>query len=122
MTIQQYERFTDICKAIDFIFENSRTAKNQLFYENAIITISDKKKDCINIKVKKYKGKDNYKYIYDLIITQLKLLEAKNKKLDFDNKCDISMVFEPKPKKKRNIKNQSFNKKGDKNVWKQKRA
>ena len=119
MTIQQYERFTDICKAIDYIFENNKTVKKQLSYNDAIITISDKKKDCINIKVKKYKGKYNHKYIYDLIITQLKLLEAKNKKLDFDNKCDINVVFEPKPKQ---IKNKSFNKKGGKNVRKQKRA
>lgn len=122
MTEKQYERFTDICKAIDFIFENNKTAKNQLFYNDAIITISDKKKDCINIKVKKYKGEYNYKYIYDLIITQLKLLEAKNKKLDFDNKCDITMVFEPKPKQIIKNKNKSFNKKGGKNVRKQKRA
>ena len=122
MTEKQYERFIDICKAIDFTFDNKKI-KNQLYRDNAIITITDRKKELINIKVKKYKGEDNRKYIHDLIITQLKLLEAKNKRLDFDNKCDIAIAFEPKPKKKKkNFKNKSSNRRRGKNVWKQKRA
>lgn len=111
MTTRQYERFNNICKSIDSVIEK----KKDIFKKNnAIITISDTQKENIKITMKTYKGKYNEKYIYDLSITQLKLLEAKNKRLDFDNKCDINIAFELKPE----LKNKN---RRNKNVWKNKK-
>lgn len=100
MTEKQFERFTDIIKAID----NIASYKKNIFHkENMIITISDSKRFYITIKMKHYKGTYNKKYIKDLIISKLKEVEKENKKLDFDNKCGLDFRFVekqlPKPKK-----------------------
>lgn len=90
MTEKQFERFTDIIKAIDNIASNKKNIFNK---ENMIITISDSKRFFITIKMKHYKGTYNKKYIKDLIISKLKEIEKENKKLDFDNKCGLDFRF-----------------------------
>lgn len=93
MTEKQFERFTDIIKAIDNIASNKKNIFNK---ENMIITISDSKRFFITIKMKHYKGTYNKKYIKDLIISKLKEVEKDNKKLDFENKCGLDFRFEEK--------------------------
>lgn len=97
MTDKQFERFTNIIKAINKLSEKR---KNIFDNQNMIITITDSKRFYIQIRMKYYKGQYNKQYIKDLIISKLKDIEKENKKLDFDNKCDISVVFEKKNNKK----------------------
>lgn len=100
MTEKQFERFTDIIKAIDNIASNKKNIFNK---ENMIITISDSKRFYITIKMKHYKRTYNKKYIKDLIISKLKEVEKDNKKIDFDNKCGLDFRFEEKQLPKKNI-------------------
>lgn len=97
MTDKQFERFTNIIKAINKLSEKR---KNIFDNQNMIITITDSKRFYIQIRMKFYKGKYNEQYIKDLIISKLKDIEKENKKLDFDNECGLDIVFEKKNNKK----------------------
>lgn len=132
MTDKQYERFRDIIKAINSISESKKDIFDK---QNLLITITDKNNLSIRIKVKQDKGQgkcdlNEYEvnppytnqefYIKDMMISKLKLLEKKNKKLDFDNQCNLNIAIKLKPKfkkrrfySKKNFKNnrKNFNKK-----------
>lgn len=133
MTDKQYERFRGIIKAINSISESKKDIFDK---QNLLITITDKNNLSIRIKVKQDKGQgkcdlNEYEvnppytnqefYIKDMMISKLKLLEKKNKKLDFDNQCNLNIAIKLKPKfkkrrfygKNRNNKNKqnNFNKK-----------
>ncbi|TXJ31196.1 hypothetical protein [Brachyspira aalborgi] len=98
MTDKQFERFTNIIKAINKLSEKR---KNIFDNQNMIITITDSKRFYIQIRMKYYKGKYNEQYIKDLIISKLKDIEKENKKLDFDNECGLDIVFEKKKNNKK---------------------
>lgn len=132
MTDKQYERFRGIIKAINSISESKKDIFDK---QNLLITITDKNNLSIRIKVKQDKGQgkcdlNKYEvnppytnqefYIKDMMISKLKLLEKKNKKLDFDNQCNLNIAIKLKPKfkkrrfySKKNFKNnrKNFNKK-----------
>lgn len=98
MTDKQFERFTNIIKAINKLSEKRKNIFNN---QNMIITITDSKRFYIQIRMKYYKGKYNEQYIKDLIISKLKDIEKENKKLDFDNECGLDIVFEKKKNNKK---------------------
>lgn len=98
MTDKQFERFTNIIKAINKLSEKR---KNIFDNQNMIITITDSKRFYIQIRMKYYKGQYNKQYIKDLIISKLKDIEKENKKLDFDNECGLDIVFEKKKNNKK---------------------
>lgn len=98
MTDKQFERFTNIIKAINKLSEKRKNIFNN---QNMIITITDSKRFYIQIRMKYYKGKYNKQYIKDLIISKLKDIEKENKKLDFDNECGLDIVFEKKKNNKK---------------------
>lgn len=123
MTDKQYERFRDIIKTINSISESKKDIFDK---QNLLITITDKNNLSIRIKVKQDKGQgkcdlNEYEvnppytnqefYIKDMMISKLKLLEKKNKKLDFDNQCNLNIAIKLKPK----FKKRRFYRKSEKN-------
>lgn len=113
MTDNQYKKFRDIIKAINNISESKKDIFDK---QNLLITITDKNNLSIRIKVKQNKGQgkcdlNEYEvnppytnqefYIKDMMISKLKLLEKKNKKLDFDNQCNLNIAIKLKPKFKK---------------------
>lgn len=128
MTDKQYERFRGIIKAINSISESKKDIFDK---QNLLITITDKNNLSIRIKVKQDKGQgkcdlNEYEvnppytnqefYIKDMMISKLKLLEKKNKKLDFDNQCNLNIAIKLKPKfKKRRFYGKAKARKSEKN-------